>query len=265
MRMLPVDVHAHIDAAISAADLGGLNAHIFAMTRSMAEFESVASRRDPRVVWGLGLHPGLVRNQRAYSKERFRELVQLTPLVGEVGLDAKSRVSFDLQLENFRSILTLLQECPRIVSVHSYEATTEIIRELTRRPVKGVILHWWLGSAAMTEEAVKLGCYFSVPPAMSREADMLRQIPRSRLLFETDHPSGDRFGPRPRRPGNTTEVERRVGALHDLSRDEMRALTWRNLARVAQETGTASMFGSTWNAPMERASRPTGGSAHGPR
>lgn len=265
MRVPPLDAHAHIDATIDASDLARLNARVFAMTRSLAEFESVSARRDSSVVWGLGLHPGLVRNQKAYSEERFRELIGLTPLVGEVGLDAKSRVSFELQLANLRSILSVLQVNPRIVSIHSYEATTEVIRELSRQPINGAILHWWLGTPAMTEEAVRLGCYFSVPPAMGRDAEVLHLIPKSRLLFETDHPSGDRFGPQPRRPGNTSEVERRVGAFHGLSRDEMRVLTWRNLAQLVKNTGTASLFGSAWTLPIEWVGRPSKGASHEPR
>lgn len=249
--LLPLDMHAHIDSQVSTADLTRLRSHVFAMTRSLAEFATVSERKDPRTIWGVGLHPGLVRNQKAFSEEKFRQLLKLTPLVGEVGLDAKSRVSFDLQLKNFRSILEAVEQTPRIVSVHSYGATAEVIRELTRRPVKGIVLHWWLGSPAMTEEAVRLGCYFSVPPAMSQQVEVLRLIPTNRLLPETDHPSGDRLGPQPRRPGNVSEVERRLGVV--LSRDEssMRDLFWSNLWTLARTTGTTGMFGEDWRRELE--------------
>lgn len=244
--LLPLDTHAHIESQVSTADLTRLRSYVFAMTRSLAEFETVSERKDPRTVWGVGLHPGLVRNQKAFSAQRFRQLLKLTPLVGEVGLDARSRVSFDLQLMNFRSILEAVEQTPRIVSVHSYGATAEVIRELTRRPVKGIVLHWWLGSPAMTEEAVRLGCYFSVPPAMSQQAEVLRLIPTSRLLPETDHPSGDRFGPQPRRPGNVVEVERRVGSVCGMDAVAARALFWSNFAELVGTTETQALFGSHW-------------------
>lgn len=248
--LLPLDTHAHIDSQVSIADLTRLRSCVFAMTRSLAEFETVSERRDSGTIWGVGLHPGLVGKQKAFSEEKFRQLLKLTPLVGEVGLDAKSRVSFDLQLKNFRSILEAVEQTPRIVSVHSYGATAEVIRELTRRPVKGIVLHWWLGSPAMTEEAVRLGCYFSVPPAMSQQVEILRSIPMDRLLPETDHPSGDRFGPQPRRPGNVAEVERRVGSLCGMDAVAARALFWRNFAELVRTTETQAMFGSDWRSGL---------------
>ena len=55
-RLLPFDAHAHIDAGISATDVSGLEAFVFAMTRSLDEFEKL-SREDRRAVWGIGVWP----------------------------------------------------------------------------------------------------------------------------------------------------------------------------------------------------------------
>lgn len=248
-HLLPLDAHAHIDAGISAMDVSNLDAFVFAMTRSLDEFESL-SRNDRRAVWAIGVHPGLVRSQRAFTADRFSRLLNKTPVVGETGLDGASRVPMSIQLETFRTVLEVAVNTPRILSVHSYRAQAEVLRELNRVPVQGVILHWWTGSPGLTEEAVRLGCYFSVPPAAAGVLgpDFLRLLPPDRILTETDHPSGDRRGPTPRRPGNVREVERNLRRTWALDEDATRVQVWRNLANLVIETGTVDLFGPDWRA-----------------
>lgn len=155
-NLLPLDAHAHIDAGISATDVSSLDAFVFAMTRSLDEFETLC-RNDRRAVWAIGVHPGLVRSQRAFTADRFRRLLSKTPVVGETGLDGASRVPMSIQLETFRSVLEAAADIPRILSVHSYQAQAEVLRELNRLPVQGVILHWWTGSPGLTR-----GCQIGV-------------------------------------------------------------------------------------------------------
>ncbi|GFM21330.1 MULTISPECIES: TatD family hydrolase [Mycobacteriaceae] len=255
-HLLPLDAHAHIDAGISAGDVANLDAFVFAMTRSLDEFANL-SRNDRRAVWAIGVHPGLVRSQRAFTADKFRRLLSTTPVVGETGLDGASRVPMSVQLETFRSVLAAVADEPRILSVHSYQAQAEVLRELNRLPVQGVILHWWTGSPGLTEEAVRLGCYFSVPPAAAGVLgpDFLRLLPQDRILTETDHPSGDRRGPLPRRPGNVREVERNLRRTWALDDDATRTQVWRNLANLADETSTVDLFGPDWRTAFEAARR----------
>lgn len=248
---LPLDTHAHVDPAIGVPELSKLGAFVFAMTRSVPEFETTIHRRDARTIWGVGLHPGLVRVQRAFDSDAFTRMLKLTPIVGEVGLDARSRVPMATQVENFRAVLRALQESPRIVSVHSSGAHAQVLRELSRMPTSGVILHWWTGTEGLTEEAVRLGCYFSFPPGATGTLELIRQIPSSRVLPETDHPSGDRRGPSPRKPGNVREVEIKLAALWGLSAPETRQRLWLNLAALVAETRTIDLFDKEWKSALK--------------
>ncbi len=224
------------------------------MTRSLEEFERL-SRNDSRVIWAIGAHPGLVRAQRAFNADSFRQLMIRTPVVGEAGLDGASRVPMDTQLQTFREILLAVAETPRIISIHSYRAEAQVLRELNRIPIRGAVLHWWTGSQGLTEEAIRLGCYFSVPPAAAGAlgVDFLRQIPRDKILTETDHPSGDRRGPSPRRPGNIREVERHLTKTWSLDEDGVRHQIWQNLALLVNETGTERLFGADWSSCLKAA------------
>lgn len=256
--VLPLDTHAHVDPTIGVSELSKLGAFVFAMTRSVPEFETTIHRRDARTIWGVGLHPGLVRVQRAFDSETFSRMLALTPIVGEVGLDTTSRVPMATQVENFRAVLRALQGSPRIVSVHSSGAHAQVLRELSRIPTSGVILHWWTGTEGFTEEAVRLGCYFSFPPGATGTLDLIRQIPSSRVLPETDHPSGDRRGPVPRSPGNVKEVELKLGILWGLSAEKTRQRLWCNLVALVQETGTLHLFNREWRTALEQSTITSG-------
>ena len=62
----------------------------------------------------------------------------------------KSRL--DLQSDILSSILNELQSTPRITSLHSYAATDELLELLEATPIKGAVLHWWLGDGVRPEK-----------------------------------------------------------------------------------------------------------------
>ena len=238
----PVDLHAHVDPSASEDDLQSLGAVIFAATRSLSEAGTALQRQDELIVWGVGSHPGLTSSHRSFDVTTFRSLIDQTAFVSEVGLDGGTKVPLDQQLQTLRGALRVLTDTPRITSLHSYRATDRLIAALRQQPVSGVILHWWLGSVAATQEAVRLGCYFSINPAMFQRPAVLRHIPLDRLLTETDHPYGDRTGPDPRQPGNVFPVEHAIARLHGLGPGQVRRSIWRNLGRLIHDTGCSHLL-----------------------
>jgi len=242
----PLDVHAHIEAEISSEAVRGLGAFVFAMTRSLDEYALVSRRRDTRMVWGVGTHPGRQDSVASFDEDRFAEAIEGTPLVGEIGLDGGSAVPMADQVRTLRSALSVLHRTPRLISLHSADAHLQVIRELHRTPVEGVVLHWWTGSADLTDEALRLGCAFSVPPAMVSKSPILDRIPSDRLFFETDHPYGDRGTVGRRKPGRTTGVEERLGERLNSTTIEMRHLHWANLRRLVLTLGLLDLFPEGW-------------------
>ena len=242
MRALPpLDLHAHVDTGIEAAELIALQAIVFAVTRSLDEAEQALKRSDGTTIWGVGCHPGLIAVQRAFDAERFQALTEATPYVGELGLDGASRVPMDKQRHTLAAALRALQQSPRITSLHSYKATSEILSLIAECPQPGLILHWWLGTESETARAVELGCYFSVNRSSARRRDLLAQIPLDRVLPETDHPFGDK-GRGPRQPGEVGQVEVALAEVHGLSTEEIRTRTWQTLASIVQETRTGRLL-----------------------
>lgn len=242
-RLPPLDAHAHVALNIAPLELEKLGAVVLIATRSLDEFAQVRTRSDRASVWGVGCHPGLVGAQRAFDSDRFTSMIESTSYVAEVGLDGSSRVPLGIQRATFEAIVRALEVSPRIISIHSYQATSAVLDVLrASRLREGVVLHWWLGTPQETREAVALGCYFSVNYSMSRSPEALRAVPRDRLLVETDHPSGDRFAPEPRRPGRVEPVEARAAKSLGVTPDVVRGATWSNFAALVAGAGVEHLL-----------------------
>src|SRR6266536_773024 len=86
-----LDCHAHLAPDVTAAQLRTLGATvIFAVTRSLAEAATVSGRRDPQLLWGCGVHPGVRAALEGFDRSWFEWLTERFTLVGEVGMDARS-------------------------------------------------------------------------------------------------------------------------------------------------------------------------------
>jgi len=212
------------------------------MTLSLEEATQASRRHDPQIVWGVGCHPRKVRAQKSFNTEQFRNLAERTALVGEIGLDVGahySHASIDAQLQTFREALKFVSDVPRIVSIHSYQATKLVIEELRQRPIDVPILHWWTGNVAETREAVTLGCYFSVHPAVARHSKFRTTVPPERILVESDHPLAD---PPEAIPCRIEWVEHLVAQQLGLNRKDIRRLAWQNLWTIVKKTNTQKLL-----------------------
>ncbi len=248
--MLPLDLHAHILNSVSSSDLVALNSCVVAVTRSLEEFEQTIKRNDSNVVWGVGCHPGLPEAQSTFDIDRFRKLLKLSPVVGEVGLDGNSSVPMDLQINTFESIIIAIQSEPRLISIHSARATNSVLTILKKHRPIGAVLHWWRGTEAETKVAVELGCYFSFNAASLAKSNNANLIPRDRILTETDHPYGDRLEGKLQRPGNVGSVESKLGHLWGISSDDARANMWSNLWDIAVATNSIDLYSHQFKVEM---------------
>ena len=248
--MPALDFHAHIEPTIAPAMLRELGACVVAVTRSLEEFAQVAERRDEDVTWGIGVHPAEPLSLRDFSPRRFRSLLDAAPVVGEVGLDRRSSVGLASQQDTLEAILRVLSEQPRILNVHSAGATVPILDLLEKYRPSGVVLHWWRGSSAQTERALRLGCSFSINAAEIARPRILEMLPRERVLTETDHPFGDRRQPGSKRPGRVDLVEAALAEHWNVDTATVRRQVWRNLLEIAETTGTPSLFPMSFQRSM---------------
>ncbi len=85
------------------------------------------------------------------------------------------------------------------------------------------VLHWFAASVTEMERTARLGCWFSVGPAMlidARGRDLVARMPRdNRVVAETDGPYADLRG-RPLMPWHVETVAKDCGRLLGVSEDE---------------------------------------------
>jgi TatD DNase family protein len=234
MQLPTLDAHGHISPKRPPNDLQGAGT-VLAMTFSLDEAALGVLRNEGNITWGVGCHPRFAKSQEAFTIQQFESLLKKTAIVGEVGLDAGSRVPLDAQLKNFRQVLEAIAGSPRLVSIHSYRATGLVLNELRRTPISIPVLHGWAGSADETSEAVELGCFFSIHSSVARQSKFRTRVPPERILVESDHGYND---PPAAIPCRIEWVEYLVAQQFRLEVQQVRELVWRNLAIIIQKTGT---------------------------
>lgn len=227
-----LDAHAHIAPDVTSAQIAALGQSVvFAMTRSLHEARQVRSRRDPELVWGIGVHPGVPAARAAWNAKQFTDLLDSFALVGEVGLDRRGG-EWARQRSIFKQVLSIVRSEPVLVSVHSSGAATEVVEQLHDAEMRRAILHWFNGDATDISHAIETDAYFSVNAAMSE--DQLRMLPPERVLCETDFPARKA---RARKPADTQRIEQLLSQVWGKSPDEVRAKTWWNLRTLSERSG----------------------------
>lgn len=201
-----IDLHSHLDlypdGLALAREVSRRNEFTLVVTTSPRAYQATS-----RVLGGLrnihvalGLHPEVVEAKFA-EVELLVAGIKSVQFVGEVGLDGSPRFrkSIELQERVFRAVLA---ECRlqggRIISIHSRGAAKQVIAALANAGDVGVpLLHWFSGGVTELRTASRLGCWFSVGPAMlasEKGRSLLVHMPMDRVLPETDGPFTEQNG-----------------------------------------------------------------------
>ena len=171
-----------------------------------------------------------------FDRTAFANRLAVTPLVGEVGLDANSRASSAQQRRVCADVLDLVQSTPRLLSLHSVRAHAPMLDLLQGAGVRGAILHWWTGTDAQTARAVDLGCWFSVGPGLLGRTDRLARLPRDRVLAVTDAPVRDAVA------GRVDDVELALARIWQCDAEGVRLQVWRNFSSLVAATNTRALM-----------------------
>jgi TatD DNase family protein len=238
MTPLLYDSHNHLqDAALTAhreaiaAELNSLGVAKMVVNgtqeRDWVEVQALA-RRDGNVLPSFGLHPWFVRERSAdWRKNLLKCLEEMPAGIGEIGLDRWIE-GYDLpeQEEVFVWQLRLAAERNLPVSIHCLKAWGRLLELLQQeaRPECGFLLHSYGGPAEMIEPFARLGGYFSISGYFAqerkgRQREVFRQVPRERLLIETDAPDmlpPQKFieFPLPDNSGKGVNNPANIGAVH---------------------------------------------------
>lgn len=171
----------------------------------------------------------------------FQRIAQLATsrnvvALGELGLD----YHYDFSPRPVQQVilarqLELANELNLPVILHNREADADTIRIVSEATKVRGVLHCFLGGRDLADWAVAQGFYLGVAgpvtyPKMEQLASVLGQVPRERLLIETDSPYLAPQAHRRQRnePGWVTDVAEKLGQILDLSLEQVAELTLAN-------------------------------------
>ncbi|MCU0780335.1 MAG: TatD family hydrolase [Akkermansiaceae bacterium] len=193
LHLLPVN--AGIMAEMAAA---GIRRCVVNATceEEWAAVRQLAADFPGRIVPALGVHPWQAARAAAGWEERLEAALAADPaiVVGECGLDGAANVDRDIQRRVFRTQVRLAREYGRWLTVHLVRAWGDLQEVLRKEPPPPrFLMHGFSGSLETARELARRGAWFSssgmlLGPRGAKALAVFRQLPRERIVLETDAP-----------------------------------------------------------------------------
>jgi TatD DNase family protein len=221
MKYPIVDTHAHLCDPVFDADLAEVleKAQKTGICAILLVGETLAdaaknlnlARQYPILKPAAGLYPEILDDKAADGLMAFiRKHRRQLAAIGEVGLDhwvVKTASGKALQQKIFRRFIDLAAELDLPLNVHSRSAGKKAIALLLQCGATRVQMHAFDGRAAAAMPAVEAGYFFSIPPSVIRSRQkqkLVKRLPLSSLLLETDSPVLGPVANQRNRPDNIT-------------------------------------------------------------
>lgn len=257
MTLNLVDTHAHmcapelwndLEGVLSRAREQGIGA-VISVAEDLDEARTTLelAKRHPLIHPAAGLYPGNADAEQARQMmELIREEQERLVAIGEVGLDfrlAESEEAKELQREVLAGFVRLSLELDLPLNIHSRSAGRHAADLLLEQGARRVQMHAFDGKAASARKAVEAGYFFSVPPSAARSRQkqkLVRQLPLSCLLLETDSPVLGPSAEQTNEPANLAVALRTLAEIKEIPQEQVRETVAENTRLLYGDlTGTA--------------------------
>ncbi|MBU0457479.1 MAG: TatD family hydrolase [Nanoarchaeota archaeon] len=259
-----VDIHCHLnhqlfkddlDEVIKRAKKAGVKAIIVSGVNPPANREVLKlAEKDSIIKVSLGIYPidalglsegetGLPRQIVPIDLEEEFKFIEKNEdkivAVGEVGMDFHwDKEHHQQQEENFRKIIRFVKKIRKPIIIHSRKAEIECIDVLEEEvPNKEIpiIMHCFSGNKKLIKRAADFGCYFSIPPIITKlqHFQTLTEIaPLTQLFTETDAPWLSPFKDKKNEPAFVIESIKKIAEIKGISQREVAEQIWKNYETV---------------------------------
>ncbi|GAV21001.1 TatD DNase family protein [Mariprofundus micogutta] len=234
-----IDTHCHLDDERFDTDRSNVirraaGAGIQAFIVPAIHAESCRTIHDLQQRYDLihpayGLHPWFCDKHREEDFALLAELLGACVAVGECGLDfGLCNTDAETQLRWLRPQLQLAVDFNLPVILHAYKATDMIIGEIKKQPGLRGVVHSFSGSRQQAQQLIDRGFCLGfggaiTHPHANRLHELVRQLPLSHMLLETDAPDQTPYGQRGKRnePVFIIEIIRQLAKLRDMDTNEI--------------------------------------------
>lgn len=203
-----IDSHAHITEERLAPQIGrivsdmesdGLHAVIeVGCDRTTSEQAAELAAENGRIFALVGTHPEFAADYGDAEAETYARLAAMPKVVGigEIGLDYYYETPpRDIQKKAFVAQLELAHALSMPVALHIRDAYGDllgILKDNSAYVKDGLLMHCYSGSADFVRELAAFDAYFAFGGAVTfknaKKRDVIRAVPKDRLLVETDCP-----------------------------------------------------------------------------
>ncbi len=250
-----IDSHCHLDyfnepergeivARAIAAGVGEMVTIGTRLTRS-DELRGIADSY-PQVWCTVGIHPHNAAETSVPAPESIAAESNHPKVIGigESGLDYfYDKAPRDIQQESFRAHCRAAQLSGLPLAIHARDADADIAAILREERDRGghfdFLLHCFSSGRGLAEAALELGSYVSFSgiltfPKSSEIRDIARDVPKERLLVETDSPylAPVPFRGKRNEPGHVVHTARVLAEVHGMTAEAMADLTTANFRRL---------------------------------
>jgi len=257
-----IDSHAHLEMrefdrdredVILRAAAAGVD-YIVTVGTTLRECRKALeiARRDPAVYAAVGIHPHDAKEIDHNTYDVLKTLAGDEAVVayGEIGLDFfRNLTPPEIQRRRFAEQLEVAADLGLPVIIHDREAHDETLAALSGRPGgRGGVFHCFSGDREMADRCIEMGFYLSIPgtvtfPKADSLREVVRSVPLSRLLVETDAPY---LAPVPHRgkrnePAFVVRTAEKVAEIKGVPLAEVAAATTRNAMDVFGIRGEEGM------------------------
>lgn len=250
-----VDSHCHLDfpdfaaerdAIVARAVAAGVGRMVTISTR-VRRFDEIRAIAEayPQVWCSVGTHPHNAAEELDVTTAELVELARHPKVVaiGEAGLDYfYDHAPREAQAKGLRTHIAAARMTQLPLVIHARDADADMIAILEEETEKGAfpfVLHCFSSGRGLAEAGMALGGYVSFSGILTfRRSEELRAIardvPRERLLVETDAPY---LAPQPYRgkrnePSYVVETAKVLAQVIDVSQDEIARITTDNFFRL---------------------------------
>lgn len=203
------DSHCHTDFPDFADELPqvierAVEAGVHRMVTICTKLKNVAQVRDiserfAPVFWAAGTHPMSAADEPLACVEELVELATHPKFVGigETGLDYHYTAdSMEIQQKSLRVHIEAARQTGLPLIIHARAADDDVARILTEEHKAGAyscVMHCFSSSRALGMAALDLGFYLSMSgitafPKSEELREIFREVPKDRILVETDAP-----------------------------------------------------------------------------
>lgn len=248
-----IDTHAHltderIDCKQVIADMkaDGLDRIItvgYNMESSVGSYD--IAQTDDRVFCALGIHPSNTNEVKDGDYDKLLELSKNKKVVaiGEIGLDYHYDDTDKVkQQKEFLAQMDLVKSANLPVAIHlrdAYQDMYNLIKANKDKFSKGGVMHCFSGSKETALQYIDMGFYISFSGTITFKnaksyPDIIKAIPRDRILIETDCPY---LAPTPFRgqlnyPKYVSYQAERIGDILLESPEKIKEITYQNAFRL---------------------------------